>query len=87
MAASNVNTRPSAPRYLPTTTSLSLTGNVINISRVPLRRSSASNAIVTTGTTRPLKPGPTYTKRSVKLALSTRQKLAPTLKNIKPSPK
>ena len=58
-------------------TSLSLTGSVINISSVPLRRSSATSAIVTTGTTRALSPGPTYTNRSVRLALSTFQKLAP----------
>jgi hypothetical protein len=88
-ASSSVSTRPKAPRYLPMMTSLSFTGSVISISSVPLRRSSATSAIVTTGTTSALSPGPTYTNRSVRLALSIFQKLAPTVsvKNISPSPK
>jgi hypothetical protein len=59
--------------YLPRITSLSRSGSVISISSVPLRFSSASKRIVTTGTTMPLSPHGAYSNSGCSEARPTCQ--------------
>ena len=55
VGAQSVRKKPSAPVHLPSTTSVSVTGEVRRISIVPLLRSSGKSRIAMIGTTKRLK--------------------------------
>lgn len=72
---------------LPSTTSLSFTGKVMSISRVPLRFSSAMSRIVTTGMTSIASPAGTNSNSGCIVARSSCQNPPRYMKKNSPKPK